>query len=66
MSSVPLLSTPSSLPLDVPDLPDSDFFLPNWCDPKSFEPFAFTSTVLRTALLSLVDFYNTLLDHYGE
>ena len=26
LSSVPLLSTPSSPPLDVPDLPDSDFF----------------------------------------
>ena len=34
----------------------------NWCDPKFFEPFAFTSTVLRTALLSLVDSYNTFLE----
>lgn len=34
----------------------------NWCDPKFPSSFAFTSTVLHTALLSLVNSYNSLLD----
>ena len=34
----------------------------NWCDLKFPSPVAFTSTVLRTALLSLGGVYNALLD----